>query len=81
MSDNAQTTRPRMLVDIVADPICPWCYVGLKSFQHARAKISDDYQVLPRIRAYELATVPQDNLVGPALVVYWPFTSHWGRIR
>ncbi|MEM8953096.1 MAG: signal peptidase I [Verrucomicrobiota bacterium] len=25
--------------------------------------------------------VPQANLVGPALVVYWPFTSHWGRIR
>ncbi len=26
-------------------------------------------------------SVPEANLVGPALVVYWPFTSHWGRIR
>ena len=50
MSDN----RPRLLVDIVADPVCPWCYVGLKSFQHARDRIKDEFQVLPRIRAYQL---------------------------
>lgn len=25
--------------------------------------------------------VPETNLVGPALLVYWPFNSHWGRIR
>lgn len=25
--------------------------------------------------------VPQANLVGPALVVYWPLTSRWGLIR
>ncbi len=25
--------------------------------------------------------VPQDNLVGRALFVYWPFNSHWGVIR
>lgn len=47
-------TRPRLLVDIVSDPVCPWCYVGLKSFQHARDRIQGDYQVLPRIRAYQL---------------------------
>jgi len=54
MTDDAKMARPRMLIDIVADPVCPWCHVGLKSFQHARAQISDDYQALPRIRAYEL---------------------------
>ena len=26
-------------------------------------------------------TVPERNLVGPALLCYWPITSHWGRIR
>lgn len=26
-------------------------------------------------------TVPERNLVGPALWCYWPITSHWGRIR
>ncbi len=25
--------------------------------------------------------VPEANLVGRALVVYWPFSSHWGKIR
>ena len=25
--------------------------------------------------------VPQENLVGHALFVFWPFTSHWGYIR
>ena len=49
-----ETARPRLLVDIVSDPVCPWCYVGLKSFQRARDQISDAYQVLPRIRAYQL---------------------------
>ena len=26
-------------------------------------------------------TVPERDIVGPALVVYWPFSSRWGRIR
>ncbi len=25
--------------------------------------------------------VPQDNMVGPAIVVYWPFSRRWGAIR
>ena len=25
--------------------------------------------------------VPRQNLVGPATIVYWPFSSHWGWIR
>lgn len=24
---------------------------------------------------------PQENLVGPAWIVYWPFTKHWGKIK
>ncbi|MEM8772587.1 MAG: DsbA family oxidoreductase [Pseudomonadota bacterium] len=52
--EKASPARQRLLVDIVSDPVCPWCYVGLKAFQHARDKISQDYQVLPRIRAYML---------------------------
>jgi len=46
--------RPRLLVDIVSDPVCPWCYVGLKAFQHARDNVANEFQVLPRIRAYQL---------------------------
>ncbi len=59
--------RPRMLVDIVADPVCPWCYVGLKSFQHARDRLSDAFQILPRIRAYQLnPDTPAEGVDRPA---------------
>jgi predicted DsbA family dithiol-disulfide isomerase len=54
VTDAVKKQRPRLLVDIVSDPVCPWCYVGLKSFQAAKDRINDDYQVLPRIRAYML---------------------------
>ncbi len=47
-------SRPRLLIDIVSDPVCPWCYVGFKAFQLARDRISSEFQVLPRIRAYML---------------------------
>lgn len=46
--------RPRLLVDIVADPVCPWCYVGLKSFALAKERLKSEFIVLPRIRAYQL---------------------------
>lgn len=61
--------RPRLLVDIVSDPVCPWCYVGLKSFQHARDRIADAYQVLPRIRAYQLN--PDTPMEGVDRVAYY----------
>ncbi len=48
------TERARLLVDIVADPVCPWCYVGLKSFMAAKERLKDEFIVLPRIRAYQL---------------------------
>lgn len=25
--------------------------------------------------------VPQENIVGPAVMIYWPFSERWGRIR
>ena len=53
-AEERRAARPRLLVDIVSDPVCPWCYVGLISFQHARDQLADAFQVLPRIRAYQL---------------------------
>jgi len=26
-------------------------------------------------------TVPQDNLMGKGLFVYWPFLPHWGFVK
>lgn len=52
--NDAPDNRPRLLVDIVSDPVCPWCYVGLKSFGLARVRLASEFIVLPRIRAYQL---------------------------
>lgn len=48
------TDRPRLLVDIVADPVCPWCYVGLRSFVAARETLAASFEIVPRFRAYQL---------------------------
>lgn len=62
MSEETKQNRPRLIVDIVSDPVCPWCYVGLKSFQRARDRIAEEFQVLPRIRAYQLnPDTPQEG--------------------
>lgn len=73
-SDDVTTTEqpnevPRLLVDIVSDPVCPWCYVGLKSFQHARDQLANDFQILPRIRAYQLN--PDTPMEGVDRVAYY----------
>ncbi len=64
-----ETPRPRLLVDIVADPVCPWCYVGLKGFLLARDRLSEVFQVLPRIRAYQLN--PDTPIHGTDRVAYY----------
>ena len=54
MSEKSVKPRPRLLIDIVSDPVCPWCYVGFKAFRQASDRLVDDFQILPRIRAYML---------------------------
>lgn len=44
----------RLTIDIVADPVCPWCYVGLRSFLAARSVLANDFNVEARIRPYQL---------------------------
>lgn len=45
---------PRLVVDIAADFVCPWCYIGLRSFMAARNDLAADYEVVARFRAYQL---------------------------
>lgn len=47
-------TKPRLIVDVVADIVCPWCYVGVKSFLASRDAIAGDFDVVPRFRPYQL---------------------------
>jgi len=46
--------KPRLLIDFVADPVCPWCYVGLRSLFAARDLLAAQYDVVIRFRAYQL---------------------------
>ena len=61
--------RPRLLVDIVSDPVCPWCYVGLKAFLQTRDMIADEFHLLPRVRAYQLN--PDTPIEGVDRVAYY----------
>lgn len=47
-------TKIPLLVDIVADPVCPWCYVGVRSFIESRKSLAADHEVAARFRPYEL---------------------------
>ena len=46
--------RTRLIVDIVADVVCPWCYVGVKSFLASRDLLKADFDIAPRFRPYQL---------------------------
>ncbi|MDZ7628127.1 MAG: DsbA family oxidoreductase [Parvularculaceae bacterium] len=43
-----------LFVDVVSDIVCPWCYVGVKSFLAARDALQGDYEIVARFRAYQL---------------------------
>ncbi len=47
-------TKTHMTVDVVADIICPWCYVGVRSFLAARRSLADDFEIVTRYRPYQL---------------------------
>lgn len=47
-------TKPRLIVDIVADVVCPWCYVGVKSFLKSRDALKEDFDIVARFRPYQL---------------------------
>jgi predicted DsbA family dithiol-disulfide isomerase len=40
-------------IDLVSDPVCPWCWLGLKYWEQARALVSD-IQTTTVLRPYQL---------------------------
>ncbi|MEL6364219.1 MAG: DsbA family oxidoreductase [Pseudomonadota bacterium] len=46
--------KPRLVVDIVSDTVCPWCYVGKRSFDRAKLALSMEYELIVRFRPYQL---------------------------
>jgi predicted DsbA family dithiol-disulfide isomerase len=47
--------KPRLIIDMVADPVCPWCYVGKRSLDRAAMALSFSHDVVVRYRPYQLA--------------------------
>ena len=43
-----------LVVDVVSDIVCPWCYVGVKSVLAARDALKDEYDIAVRFRPYQL---------------------------
>lgn len=44
----------RLTVDVVSDFVCPWCYVGVKSFIAARGALAGEREFVTRYRPYQL---------------------------
>jgi len=55
--------KTRLVVDIVSDTVCPWCYVGKRSFDRAKLSLMMDYELIVRYRPYQLnPDTPEDGL-------------------
>lgn len=60
MSD--QPARQRVEVDVVSDVVCPWCFIGKKRLDEARA-LASDLDVVVRFRPYQLdASIPPEGI-------------------
>ena len=55
MSDPASDEKPRLVIDMVADPVCPWCYVGKRALDRAVMALSFSHDLVVRYRPYQLA--------------------------
>lgn len=44
----------RLVLDIVSDVICPWCYVGKRRLDRATAVLASEFEVDVRWRAFQL---------------------------
>ncbi len=55
--------RPLLVVDMVIDPVCPWCYVGKRALDRALMALSFNFTLAVRYRPFMLVPdVPLDGL-------------------
>lgn len=59
----------RLLIDFVADIVCPWCHVGLRSLLKAHENLVSGFDVALRLRPYQLG--PQTPEEGIDRAVYY----------
>lgn len=46
--------KKKVIIDIVSDIICPWCYIGKSRLERAIAQVSDHLEVETRLRPFQL---------------------------
>ena len=49
------TAKPQLTIDMVSDPVCPWCYIGFKSLGWSLMALSFQAEVTVRYRPYRLS--------------------------
>ncbi|MBI1619439.1 DsbA family oxidoreductase [Aquamicrobium zhengzhouense] len=45
--------RTELVIDVISDVVCPWCFIGMKRLEQAISLI-DDVQIKPRWRPFQL---------------------------
>lgn len=55
-------TATQLVVDVISDVVCPWCFIGMKRLERAAA-MAEGVEVEPRWRPYQLdPTIPREGL-------------------
>ena len=55
--------KKKVTIDIISDIICPWCYIGKSRLTRAIEQVSDDFEVVTRLRPFQLyPKVPKGGL-------------------
>ena len=54
MNMDKSTPAASIMIDMVSDVVCPWCFIGLKSLQRALPLISEKAPAAVRFRPYQL---------------------------
>ena len=61
--------KPSLRIDIAADIVCPWCYIGLQSYWRAAEDLRQDFELTTQYRVYMLN--PDHPLEGMDRVQYY----------
>ncbi|MFK7981897.1 MAG: DsbA family oxidoreductase [Saprospiraceae bacterium] len=46
--------KKKVTIDIISDIICPWCYIGKSRLARAIEQVSEDFEVVTRLRPFQL---------------------------
>src|SRR3954471_10768791 len=52
-----------LLIDLISDPICPWCYIGKRRLERAVAAVEGRHEVRVRWLPFQLnPTMPKEGI-------------------